>query len=242
MDSYGKGTDTPPSPSDGNKTPDSSADKTDAQKGTDSEGKSGEPSGKKKDAESRINQLVGQIKGLEEKLEQVGSKQPTLPVPGATEAPLTPELQRAKEQIKTLKFVDEEALDKKVRQMEDRILLDTEHSRLENSLTGEDGRPKYQRKDVEKFMREKAVFDPETAYEKLYQAELLDWNIKKAGEKKPAPPKSDSGQAKGDEQKGDSKTITREMIRDKMSTPEWRGFYEENRATIISLMQKGQLS
>ena len=241
MDSYGQGEATSSSPSDVKQTPDPNTDKSSDQKGTDSEGKSGEPSGKK-DAEARINQLVGKIKDLEGKLEQVGSQQPTQPVPGQ-KPQLTPELQRAKEQIKTLGYVDEDVLEKRIRQMEDRILLDTEHGRLENSITGEDGRPKYERKEVEEFMRKKAVYDPETAYEKLYQQELLDWNIKQATEKKkPAPPKSDSGQAKGAEQKGDTKTITREVIREKMSTPEWRSFYNENRDTILSLMQKGQLS
>jgi len=234
---YGQGENTPPSPSDAKKPPDPKTDQD--QKGTETEGKSGEPGGKK-DAETRINQLVGQIKNLEEKLEQVGSKQPTQPVPGQ-EPPLTPELERAREQIKSLKFVDEEALDKKVRQMEDRILLDTEHGRLEKDFDGEDGRPKYERKEVEKFMRDKGVYNPEIAYENLFKTELLDWNIKNA-DKKPAPPKSDSGQAKGDTQKGDTQTITREVIREKMSTPEWKSFYDQNRDTILTLMQKGQLS
>ena len=239
IDSYGSGENTPPSPSDEKKTPDNNSDNSSDQKGTDSGGRSGEPGGKK-DAEARINQLVGKIKDLEDKLENVGDSKVPAPVPGAP-APLTPELQRAKEQIQSLKFVDEDALEKRVRQMEDRILLDTEHGRLETSLTGDDGRPKYERKEVEEFMRKKAVYDPETAYEKLYQAELLDWHIKEAGKKKSAPPRSDSGQAKGTEQKGDTQTLTREMIREKMSTPEWRSFYDKNRDTILSLMQKGQL-
>jgi hypothetical protein len=241
MDSYGREDATSPSPSDANKTPDQNADKSSDQKGTDSEGKSGEPGGKK-DAEARIQQLVSKIKDLEGKLDRVGSQQPTQPVPGQKQQ-LTPELQRAKDQIKTLGYVDEEVLEKRIRQMEDRILLDTEHSRLESSLTGDDGRPKYERKEVEEFMRKKAIYDPETAYEKLYKEELLDWNIKQADKrKKSAPPKSDSGQAKGAEQKGDTQTITRDVIREKMSTPEWKSFYDKNREKILSLMQKGQLS
>jgi len=238
--SYGIGEDTSTSPSDRNQTPDNNSDKSSDQEGTDSEGRSGEPSGKK-DAEARINQLVGKIKELEEKLETSGTQQPA-PVPGQEEQ-LTPELKRAKDQIKSLKFVDEDVLEKRIRQMEDRILLDTEHGRLENSFTGDDGRPKYDRKEVEKYMRERAIYDPEAAYEQLYKTELLDWNIKQAQkEGKSAPPKSDSGTARGTEQKGDSDKLTREMIRDKMSTPQWRSFYEKNREQILSLMQKGQLN
>ena len=239
--SYEFGKDSPSSPSDGRNAPDTGTDKSDAQKGTDSGDGSGEPAGKQRDAEGRIKQLLGKVKELEDKLDKIGSAQPSAPVPGANQQTLTPELQRAKEQIKSLGYVDEDILEKKIRQMEDRILLDTEHSRLEQSFTGSDGRPKYDRREIERLMRDKGVYNPEIAYEQLYKAELFDWNLKQAQKNKPASPRSDSGQAKGAEQKGGTQTITREMIREKMSTPEWRSFYDKNREKILSLMQKGQL-
>jgi hypothetical protein len=237
--SYATGDATPASSSDGTKAPDNDTEVN--AEGTDSGAKSGEPAGKQRNAEGRINQLLGRIKELEGKLDKIGSTQPSAPVPGAQPAPLTPELQRAKEQIRTLGYVDEDTLEKKIRQMEDRILLDTEHGRMETTYTGSDGRPKYDRAEVERFMRSKGVYNPEIAYEQLYKAELFDWNLKQAQKNKPATPRSDSGQAKGAEQKGGTQTITRELIRDKMSTPEWRTFYESNREKILSLMQKGQL-
>jgi hypothetical protein len=234
--SYANGEDKPASPSDGTNAPDNDTDRN--AEGTDSGAKSGEPAGKQRNAEARINQLLGKVKELEEKLDTVGSVKPNAPVPGQT---LTPELQRAKEQIKSLGYVDEEVLEKKIRSMEDRILLDTEHSRLETTITGSDGRPKYDRKEVERFMREKGVYNPEIAYKQLYEAELFDFNLKQAQKNKPDTPRSDSGQAKGTEQKGGSQTITRELIREKMTTPEWRSYYDKNREKILSLMQKGQL-
>jgi hypothetical protein len=233
--SYGTDENTSASPSDGNKTPETNTDEN--AKRTDSGEGSGEPAGKQRNAEARINQLLGRIKELEAK---VGAAPAVAPVPGSNQT-LTPELQRAKEQIKTLGYVDEETLEKKVRQMEDRILLDSEHSRLEKGFTGSDGRPKYDRAEIEVFMRTKGVYNPEIAYEQLYKSELFDWNLKQAQKNQPATPRSDSGQAKGAEDKGGSQTITRDSIREKMATPEWRSFYDKNREKILTLMQKGQL-
>ena len=238
MDSYGQGDNTSSSPSDGNKNPATNTDKASDQKGTDSEGGSGEPSGKKRDAEGRINQLVGKVKELEDKLAEVSkSSAPPQTVPGKPE--MTPEMEQAAQQIGKLGFQNEEAVNQKIRQLEDRLLLETEHGRLEGKFDGSDGRPKYDRKEVEKFMRDKAVYNPEIAYENLYKKELLEFEIKQAQEGKSATP--DSQTPSGERPQGSGDVLTREVIKEKMTTPEWREFYDKNRDKILTLMQKGQL-
>lgn len=237
VNSYGTGENTPTSPSDDNKTPETNTDTSSDQKGTDSEGSSGEPSGKKRDAESRINQLVGQVKELENKLAEVSQTKTPEPVPGKTE--MTPEMQKAADQIASLGFPNEDALNKKLQQLEDRLLLDTEHGRLETKFDGSDGRPKYDKREIEKFMRERAVYNPEIAYEQLYKKELLDFEIKQAQKEKPATPDSQSPSGEGGER--DTGSLTREIIREKMTSPEWKSFYDKNRDKILTLMQKGQL-
>lgn len=236
MNEYGKEDNTSTSPSDENKKPDTNTETSSDQKGTD-QGGSGEPAGKKRDAEGRINQLVGKVKELEDKLSEVSSTTTPQPVPG--KKTLTPEMEKAAESIGNLGFQNEDAVNKKIQQLEDRLLLETEHGRLETSFDGSDGRPKYDRKVVEKFMREKAVYNPQIAYESLYKKELTDFDVKQAQDGKTATPDSQSPSGQRQQQGGD--VLTREVIKEKMTTPEWREFYDKNREKILTLMQKGQL-
>ena len=119
------------------------------------------------------------------------------------------------------------------------MILDTEHTRLSQEIDGEDGRPKYDQKKVEDYMRKKGIYLPEAAYEYMHRDELRDFYAKQTGDAKSAP-ESDLPGSPGASRQGDGK-ITRESIRAKQNTPEWKSYYETNRAKILSLMQKGQL-
>jgi hypothetical protein len=233
MPDYGQDESTSASSSDGTKNPDTNSATSE---GTSAEGSSGEPAGKGRNAEARINQLLSKVKELEDKLVEVSQTKTPEPVPGQK---MTPEMERAAQQISNLGFPDEKEVNKKIRALEDRILLDTEHSRLENKFDGSDGRPRYVRTDIEKFMRERAVYNPSIAYDQLYKKELLDYEIKQAQKEKPATP--DSQAPSGQRPAGSDGILTREVIREKMTTPEWREFYNLNREKILTLMQKGQL-
>ena len=194
----------------------------------------------KKSAEARINELVGKIKEFETKLEETKQK----PVAStSTESNVTPEMQKAIDYLKSLKFVREEDVDKKVEErvgrLQDRFTLDSEHVRLANTYSGSDGRPKYDKEEVEKYMRERAIYDPTVAYEQLHKTELFDWQMKQVEEqskKQPYVEKKGSTTATREEN-----TITREQIAEWMKTPEGRIKYEKNRAKILSLVQQGQL-
>ena len=195
----------------------------------------------KKSAEARINELVGKIKEFEEKLGE-SKQQPVVEV-STTEPKVTPDVQKAVDYLKGLGFVRETEVDKKVeeriRKSEDRFALDSEHMRLANTFSGTDGRPKYIKEDVEKFMRERAIYDPTAAYEQLHKTELFDWQVKQLEEqpkKQPYIEKKGSTTATRAEN-----TITREQIAEWMKTPEGRIKYEKNRDKILSLMSQGQL-
>ena len=235
MPDNGKDDSTSASSSDETKNPDTNSGSD--HKGTDTEGDSGEPTGKGRNAEARINQLLSKVKDLEDKLQEVSQTKTPDPVPGKTA--MTPEMEKAAEQITRLGFLDEKSVNQKIKSLEDRIILDSEHARLEGLYDGSDGRPRYDRAEVEKFMRGKAVYNPEIAYDSLYKKELRDWDIKQAQKEKPATPDSQSPSGQRS-QKGDG-ILTREIIREKMTTPEWREFYNTNRDKILTLMQKGQL-
>ena len=152
-------------------------------------------------------------------------------------------MQKAVDYLKSLGFVRGTEIDQKVeeriKRSEDRFALDSEHTRLANTYSGSDGRPKYVKEVVEKFMRERAIYDPTVAYEQLHKTELFDWQVKQLEEqpkKQPYVEKKGSTTATREEN-----TITREQIAEWIKTPEGRIKYEKNRDKILSLMSQGQI-
>lgn len=192
---------------------------------------------KKKNAESRINELVAEVKTLKEKVAE-DEKKLAPPAPTTTQEQ-TPEVAKAVEYLKKLGFVQKADVEEQTQAIENRMALDNHHSRLESSYDGEDGRPAYDRKKVEDYMKEHAVYDPEIAYDALHKTELLDWAIKNAqgdGKKKAFVEKPGSSSSTRDDQ-----TITRERIAEAMKTTAGREWYERNRDKILDLTTKGQL-
>lgn len=194
----------------------------------------------KRSAEARINELLSKNKQLEEKLVGIEARMapPPPPTPAPKVDPENPELKRVMELVRDLGFVQKDDLKAEMQTLRDITALNNEHNRLEGSYDGSDGRPRYNRTEVEKFMRERGVYDPEIAYEQIHKGELLDYTIKQAEEKRRQPyvtKPNTTANAREDS------TITREMIAEWMKTPEGRIKYERNRDKILSLMRNGQL-
>lgn len=195
----------------------------------------------KRSAEARINELLSKNKELIEEVQGLKVKIDTLPVPTPITPPQpdNPEVDKAIKYLKqTGKFVDQNDLEERVRVIQDRMTLDSEHQRLENIYDGSDGRPKYDRNKAEEYMRKNGGM-PSAAYKLMNETELLDWTIKQAEEgrkKKPyiAKPSSTAGIR-------DDNTITREKIAESMKTPEGRMWYEQNRKEILTLQGEGKL-
>lgn len=192
---------------------------------------------KSRTAESRIDELTGEKKNLEEQLEKAKADSKT-PMP-PTDGKVSPEVQRAVDQLKSLGFVSKDDLDDRLRATEDRSTLNSLHTGLESRYDGSDGRPKYDRKEIELFMKDKGIWEPQIAYDSLNKDELLDFELKKAEEnKKQKPYVEKQGQTQVDRE-GDA--ITREKINEWMKTPEGKAKYEKNRKKILTLMQQGEL-
>lgn len=194
----------------------------------------------KKSAEARINELIAKNKELANKLDTIEEKMaPPPPPPIDSTQELTPEVQKAVSYLKKLGFVTKEEQDKKIREVQDRAYLDSEHGRLENRFSGSDGRPKYEKKEVEDYMRKRGIYDPEAAYEQLYKKELFDFELKQYDEgRKKKPFVQKGGSSAGSRE---DSTITREKIADWIKTPEGRLKYEQNREKILKMMAEGQL-
>lgn len=205
----------------------------------------------RRSAESRIDQLIARNKQKEEELEQLKEKMQYMeqaishvqpPTRQDSEFVPNPEAQKAAAILRQMGVVFEDNLDEREKLMRDRLSLNDNHSRYESTFDGSDGRPKYDRQRIEKFMVDKQVFDPEAAYKLMYENELTDWAIKKAGEsmkQKPNVIRSTTGGSQDT-----SNTITIEKIREVMNNPtdpKKRAWYERNYDKIKDLMAKGLL-
>lgn len=192
----------------------------------------------KKSAESRINQLIAENKKLEDKINGLEVRiAPPPPPPGPVQR--TPELERAAAILKDLGFVQKDELTSEIQTLKDRTVLDNLHYGLERQYDGADGRPAYNRSEVEQFMRDHGVYDPQIAYDQLHKAEILDWTIKQNEGKKKEPPYIEKPGSAATHREDNS--ITREKIAEWMKTPEGRAKYEQNREKILTLLQNGQL-
>lgn len=196
--------------------------------------------GGKKSAEDRIQQILAKNKELERKLSEVEEKLAPPVVSQPTAQPFNPEIEKAKGILKQMGFVHQDELKQRDQVLENRMDLNSLHQKLESKYNGEDGRPTYDRREIEDYMRKRGIWgDPEDAYKLKHETEILDWTLKQAERKKGTKPVA--LRPNGSSSAPDDQTITREKLSEAMTTVEGRAWYEQNRSKIISLMEKGQL-
>ena len=202
---------------------------------------------RKKTAEARIGELIALNKELKDDLAEMKERLPEpkvvptvpTPTPATVKPRLTPEVEQAISFLKDQGFATKQQLEELKRDLTDREVLNQEHTRLEHQLDGSDGKPKYDRAKVEAYMREKATYNPEVAYNDLYKNELLDIAIKEAEERfKKRPYTERSGSSTGG---SESSAITRDKVQQSLNSPVGRAWYERNRLKILDLYHKGQL-
>lgn len=192
----------------------------------------------RRNAEGRINELLARNKELERKLDMVVDRMaPPPPPPPMSTA--SPEVQKAIEYLRELGFTHKDDLSRELQALKDQEVLNSEHFRLASGYDGSDGRPKYDKNEVEDYMRQSGVYNPEAAYKLLHEPELTDWALKKAESTRKQRPYVE--RANSSALNRDDNTITRDVIAEWMKTPEGRMKYEKNREKILKLMQQGAL-
>lgn len=196
-------------------------------------------------AAQRIGELIRENKSLRAQME--GTDTDTGDKPLAPETPPlkpltadTPEYARAKDFLKSLGFAptDEikETVKSEIQDMEARMILDSEKSRLERTFDGSDGRPKYDHEKVMQHARATGIYNPEAAYENLFKAELMDWAIKNSqntGSTFTEKPTSSAAPETGQ--------LTRESLARILATPEGKKWYAANRDKVLAALSKGEL-
>lgn len=201
-----------------------------------------------RNAEARIKELLSKNKELEAKLGNIEVRLNSQPVPTPPVTPRHPIADENPEVAKAIDFlkknghfVDQEDMNKQIQDIRNQMILEGEHTRLAGKFDGSDGRPSYNRTEIENYMRTHGVWNPEVAYEQLNKNELFDWEVKKMEsdkKKKPfiAKPLATSTQTR------EEGTITREKIQGWLEGgPEGRAQYEQNRDKILKMMADGQL-
>lgn len=197
----------------------------------------------KRTVQSRIDELSGKLKESEKRVQELESRvtENKVPAPQAV-VESTPEAQKAITYLENLGFTRKGAIEEKIKTIEERIELNTEHSRLGSEYDGSDGRPKYEKSKIERYMRDRGIFDPEVAYKAMNETELLDWHIKKAGSGEKKRPYIEKPGGGGVSRSSDNQ-ITREKLQEVANnpTPVNRAWYEKNRNKILQMMAEGQL-
>ncbi len=149
-----------------------------------------------------------------------------------------PELQKADEVLRKLGYVKQVDLDKSRQDLQDSMVLNSTHAKLESSRDGSDGRPKYDRDQVESYMRANGIYgNPEAAYKLMHEEELSDWTLKQKTGNKPkvSPIKGGSTGMQED------RIISRDKLAQMLKSPQGRAEYERNRDKYLQAMRKGQL-
>lgn len=208
------------------------------------DGSEGDDSSKtnKRTAEARINELTGRLKQTEEELKALKAREDKTPMPPTDKPESSPEARKVIEQLESLGFTRKGSVEQQIKQIESKMELNAEHSRLTNEYDGSDGRPRYDKTKIEGYMRDRSIYDPEVAYKAMNEAELLDWHLKKADAGSKKRPYVEKPGGSGVTRSTDNQ-ITREKLQEVANnpTPLNRDWYERNRNKILQMMADGQI-
>ncbi len=116
-----------------------------------SDGKGDEDSSKNKGraAKDRIDDLSFQLKEKERKIAELEAKaNEKTPMPPTGSPESTPEAKKVIEQLESLGFTRKGSVEEQIKQIESKMELNAEHTRLNNEYDGSDGRPKYNKAKI----------------------------------------------------------------------------------------------
>jgi hypothetical protein len=98
-----------------------------------------------------------------------------------------PEIQQAIAFMEQSGFVRQDKLDQYYQQRRQAEQYDEKMTKLSTEIDGKDGRPKFDRQQIEEFMlKRKDIFDPMVAYETLHRDAVREWYLADRMKRKPA--------------------------------------------------------
>lgn len=120
-----------------------------------------------------------------------------------------------------------------LQKMQDNILLDTEYNRLETMYDGRDGRPAFDRTEIEDHMRKTGIYNPEKAFDDLYKDELFDWKMSRHGKTDPTERKQSFSERPSAMTATKSEPLTKESLKERLSKSDGREWWEANRERLL---------
>jgi len=193
--------------------------------------------------QDRIRELLEQREYLKTQVEELSKnyKPPVAPTQpayqqeaGGQQGEITPEQKQAIEGLRKFGIVTKEDIS----DLQDQIVLEQEYTRLENKFSGADGRPYFDRTEIEDHMRKTGIYNPEKAYEDLYREELFDWKQEQMGATRSYAQPAYSTKPTGSTASR-TEPLTVESLRERLAKPDGKDWWNKNRERILP--QLGQL-
>lgn len=109
---------------------------------------------------------------------------------------------------------------------------------LSQKYDGKDGRPTFDPTEVANHAKKQGIFNLEAAYRDLHWKELIDFEKKQSTTEDVETERPNSpSQSKPNERV----KLTQDFLKDRLSQPDGKEWYEKNRDKIMSALSKGQL-
>jgi len=109
---------------------------------------------------------------------------------------------------------------------------------LSHKYDGKDGRPNFDPTEVANHAKKQGIFNLEAAYRDLHWKELIDFEKKQSTTEDVETERPNSpSQSKPNERV----KLTQDFLKERLSQPDGKEWYEKNRDKIMSALSKGQL-
>lgn len=186
--------------------------------------------------QKRVRSLVETKNALLEEVQTLKTRPAYVPdapnIPAVSEEQLSSEQQLAVANLKKMTgFITEAEL----QQIKDQITLETEYSKLESRFSGDDGKPVFDRAEVERHMRDTGIYNPEKAYEDLYKDELFDWRLKQKSSHSDTP-KQVFSERPSSSTASKTEPLTVDGLRQRLAQPDGREWWDKNRERILPMI------
>lgn len=187
----------------------------------------------KKKAEDEATVERDKVTRLEKDLKSLRESTTKVPMPQTTNNEMTADEKTAYNRLTQLGVADQSYVDRKVSEklkvIEDRLYFDRLHEKLEGEVSSKKGMPKYDRDEVEGYMREKQIYDPRAAYRDLYHDEILANEASKISKTKTVQTESTKSRI------GTSEPWTKESLAERLRQPDGTEFFRKNKEKIMRM-------
>lgn len=185
--------------------------------------------------QKRVRHLLDERNTLREKVQTFEAQVPYVaPAPTVQqEQPLevTPDQQQAIQNLRKFGILTQQDL----QVVQDQMTLDNEYTRLESKYAGDDGKPVFDRSEVEAHMKDTGIYNPEKAYEDLYRDELFDWRLSQSS-KRTDTPRATYSERPSSSTASKTEPLTVDGLRQRLAQPDGRDWWEKNRERILPLI------